>query len=140
MSQALLSEAELELMHVLWLGGPVTVREVMAVVQDGRAYTTFSTILRILEQKGFATSERVGRAHRYRAVLGREAYETRKLKHVDASVFRGDAVALVRCLVEAEELGSDQHAALRALIDPLEPRRWPRRRRPSEPLPGGWDT
>ena len=69
MSQALLSEAELELMHVLWLGGPVTVREVMAVVQDGRAYTTFSTILRILEQKGFATSERVGRAHRYRAVL-----------------------------------------------------------------------
>jgi len=139
MSQALLSEAELELMHVLWLGGPVTVREVMAVVQDGRAYTTFSTILRILEQKGFATSERVGRAHRYCAVLGREAYETRKVKHVVASVFKGDAVALVRRLVEAEALGTDDHAALRAMVDSLEPRRPLRRRPPSAPLPGGWD-
>ncbi len=117
----LLTEAELELMHVLWQRGPSTVREVMAALPDSRAYTTISTILRILDDKGFAASEKVGRAFRYTASVDREAYQARNVRHVVDAVFKGDPVALVRRLVDAEDLDADELSALRALVEELSP-------------------
>ena len=117
----LLTEAELELMQVLWSRGPSTVREVMTALPDSRAYTTISTILRILDDKGFATSEKVGRAFRYAPAVDREVYQARNVRHVVDAVFEGDAVALVRRLVAAEDLGQDELSALKALVSELEP-------------------
>ncbi|HEY0706619.1 MAG TPA: BlaI/MecI/CopY family transcriptional regulator, partial [Polyangia bacterium] len=58
-----LTEVELELMTILWQLGGGTVNEVMAALPEGRtlAYTSVSTILRILEQKGVLSAEKVGR-------------------------------------------------------------------------------
>lgn len=67
-----LGPLERELMGVLWdSDGPMTVREVLSVVNDGRteslAYTTVMTTLARLADKGLAARDRDGRAHRYRA-------------------------------------------------------------------------
>ncbi|MCB9742485.1 MAG: BlaI/MecI/CopY family transcriptional regulator [Alphaproteobacteria bacterium] len=113
----LLTDAELELMTVLWDRGPSTTREVLDALDDGRAYTTVSTLLRILVDKDFLEARPEGRSHRYAPRLTRDAYQTRNLDHVVAGLFGGDPLGLVRRLVDAERLDEAQLEDLKALVD-----------------------
>jgi predicted transcriptional regulator len=113
----LLTEAELELMVILWEHDSASVREVVESIERPRAYTSIATILRILEDKGFATSERIGRTLHYRAAISRAGYEARNLRHLVAGLFGGSPLALVRRLVDTEALSEDDLAAMQQLID-----------------------
>jgi predicted transcriptional regulator len=55
-----LTTTELEMMNVIWRIGSCTVSQVQEALRPQRelAYTSISTIIRILEQKGFLTSEK----------------------------------------------------------------------------------
>ncbi len=117
----LLTDAELELMQVLWERGQGTVRQVLEGLEPGRAYTTVATILKIMHDKGFLEARREGRALVYLPALPREDYQARSVRHVVRDVFQGDRVGLVRSLVQAEQLDSDDLAALKALVAELEP-------------------
>lgn len=118
-SQRLLTPAELELMTVLWDDGPATVREVLDRLPDGKepAYTTVSTILRILEQKGFVGSSKQGRSHVYAPSLARRDYEGRNLRQLIGSLFGGDPSALARRLVDDEALGDEDLRELQRIVD-----------------------
>jgi len=117
--QRLLTPAELELMTVLWDCGPATVRQVMEQLPAGKepAYTTVSTILRILEQKGFVGSSKAGRSHLYAPAVDRREYEGRNLRQLIGSLFGGDPSALARRLVDDEQLGEDDLRDLQRLVD-----------------------
>lgn len=116
--ERLLTEAELELMTPLWDLGEGTVRDVMAHLPPDRAYTTVSTLLRILEQKGFVTARVEGRRHVYVPTVPREGYERRGVKHLLSRLFRGDALGLVRHLVEDDDsLSDDALRELQRLVD-----------------------
>lgn len=116
--EKLLTEVELELMTILWELGGGTVSDVQERLPAGRslAYTSVSTILRILEQKGVLAAEKVGRGHRYLPQVGRDEYQVFALRDVVGRVFGGQPVELVRRLVDAEGLGPDELAELRALL------------------------
>ncbi len=118
-AERLLTDAELELMRILWELQEATVRDLMAALPADRelAYTTVSTIARILEKKGFVTSRKEGRTHHYRPSLERPRYEARTLRHVLGSLFDGSPAALVRRLVADQALSDDELADLRALLD-----------------------
>ena len=61
-----LTKAEEEVMQVLWEQGPSFVREVIPALSNPKAaYNTVSTIVRILEQKGFVGHKAFGKAHQY---------------------------------------------------------------------------
>lgn len=115
----LLTEAELELMSVLWEHGPSTVREVLAALPPGRepAYTTVSTILRILEQKGFVESRKEGRGHVYAPLVAKPDYEARSASHLVSRVFDGQPAALVRRLFEAGSFTREDLEELRILLE-----------------------
>jgi len=117
MKNHLLTDAELELMAILWTHGPSTAREVHGQVPDGRAYTTVSTILRILVDKGFAEAHPRGRAHVYGPLVSRADYQLRKLRSVVQGLFDGSAVDLVRQLVRSEELSPTELDQLRDFVD-----------------------
>lgn len=113
----LLTAAELELMHVLWERGPASVIEVVEGLRGPpRAYTTVATLLKILEDKGFAAAERDGRRLVYTARVARGDYEATAVRDVVQRVFSGDAAALVRALVEAEPLDDAARAELALLL------------------------
>jgi len=114
-----LTEVELELMTILWRLGGGTVNEVLAALPPERplAYTSVSTILRILEQKGVLATAKVGRGHRYVPLVALDAYQAFALAQVVGKVFGGEPVALVRRLVDGAELSTKELAALRALLD-----------------------
>ncbi|WP_224361737.1 BlaI/MecI/CopY family transcriptional regulator [Hyalangium versicolor] len=114
-----LTPVELELMHIVWKQGEVSVADVLEALPPERklAYTSVSTVLRILEQKGVLQSRKVGRGHLYSALLPREAYEVQSVRHLVETVFEGTPSALVERLVEAVPLSPEEAAQIRKLLD-----------------------
>lgn len=113
-----LTDVELELMRILWRVGEGSVSEVMQHLDKDRelAYTSVSTILRILEQKGVVKTRKEGRGHIYTPVLKKDEYEVRTVRQVVEQVFEGTPVALVRQLLKAGNLRKEELAELKALI------------------------
>lgn len=120
----LFTEAEFELMVILWKLGEGNVSEVLEQLPKERAlaYTTVSTILRILEQKKLVKTRKEGRGHIYVPSLSKEAYETKTLKHMVDKVFDGTPVALVKNLIEKTGVSSEELRALKELIKNAEKR------------------
>lgn len=113
-----LTPVELELMQVVWRLGEVSVADVLAALPPERplAYTSVSTVLRILEQKGVVGSRKEGRGHLYSALLTREVYERRSVRHLVDTVFEGTPSSLVARLVEELPLSPEELARIRALL------------------------
>ena len=115
----LLTEVELEFMNELWALGEGTVRDVLDKLADDRnlAYTSGATILRILEQKEFVTSRKVGKSHVYRPTLAKDTYQTRSLKDLSMKLFDDAPASLVARLVNDDELTEEALGQIRALVD-----------------------
>ncbi|QRK06534.1 BlaI/MecI/CopY family transcriptional regulator [Archangium violaceum] len=113
-----LTPVELELMQIVWRKGEVSVADVLEALPPERklAYTSVSTVLRILEQKGVLGSRKVGRGHLYSALLPREAYEVQSVRHLVETVFAGTPSALVERLVEAVPLSPEEVEQIRELL------------------------
>ena len=114
----LLTDVELELMTLLWRLGEGSVADVLEALPEGRelAYTSVSTVLRILEQKGVLKARKEGRGHVYVPELEKGAYEARTVRHVVDKVFDGTPVALVRQLIDSGNLGDAELDELKKLI------------------------
>ncbi len=117
----MLTEAELELMSILWKLKEGTVNDVIERLPKGRelAYTTVSTIMRILEQKKVLKARKEGRGHVYVPVVQKEDYEAKALKHVVERVFDGTPAALVRQLLSSENLSREDILELKSLVNRL---------------------
>ena len=113
-----LTVAELEMMNVIWRIGPCSVAQVLEQLLPQRklAYTSVSTIVRILEQKGFVTSMKEGRGHLYAAAVSKEAYQATSLKHLVRNVFDGAPSMLVQRLLDSEALTSSDLARIKDLL------------------------
>lgn len=114
----LLTETELEMMGALWRLGGGTVHEVMELLPADRklAYTSVSTMLRILEQKEFVKAQRVGRGNRYVPRVAKKDYEFRSLNHLRERVFEGASTDLVRCLVESGQISAEERREIASLL------------------------
>lgn len=120
--EKLLTEVELELMTVLWKLSEGSVADVLEALPAERklAYTSVSTILRILEQKEVLKTRKEGRGHVYIPVLEKSEYEGKAIQHVMKNVFEGAPVALVKQLLNTTNLKDSDLAELKALIERAE--------------------
>ena len=123
--EKLLTEVELELMTILWKLGEGTVAAVIEALPPGRdlAYTSVSTVLRILEQKRWVTARKEGRGHVYVPRVPKEQYEEKAVRHVVDRVFDGGPVALVKQLLNAVNVSQSDLEELKALIARAEERK-----------------
>jgi predicted transcriptional regulator len=121
----MLTDVELELMTILWRLGEGSVSDVMEQLPDGRdlAYTSVSTILRILEQKEILEARKEGRGHIYVPLLKKTDYESKIVKHVVDRVFEGTPVALVKQLLETVKLNESDLSELKSYIQKVEKRK-----------------
>jgi predicted transcriptional regulator len=111
-----LADREAEIMEVLWDFGPSTVAEVKERVTDDLAYTTVLTILRTLETKGYVTHDPEGKAHRYSALIERDAARRSALQAMAEKFFKGSTAGLLTHLVADEKLKPADVRRLRALL------------------------
>ncbi|MBK8201664.1 MAG: BlaI/MecI/CopY family transcriptional regulator [Bdellovibrionales bacterium] len=114
-----LTETELELMTILWRLGEGSVADVIEQLPRERdlAYTSVSTILRILEQKEILKTRKAGRGHIYIPRLKKNDYEAKTVRHVVERVFDGTPVALVRQLLDSVKLDEKELRELKNLVD-----------------------
>jgi BlaI family transcriptional regulator, penicillinase repressor len=111
------TDRELDLMGVLWARGPSTVAEVRETLDDDLAYTTVLTILRILKEKGYVGITEEGRAHRFHALVEREAAGESALRRLTRKIFRGSPELLLTHLVADRNLGEEELKRLREVLD-----------------------
>lgn len=112
-----LTPREVQIMNVLWDRGPSTVAEVRETLGDGSAYTTFLTLLRLLEEKGHVAREVEGRAHRYRALVGRKDAGLSAIDRLLGQFFRGSPEQLLTRMVTEHKMDDETLRRLRALLD-----------------------
>jgi predicted transcriptional regulator len=116
------SEAELEVLKVLWQHGPGTVREVIARLGGRpRAYTTVQTLLQRLEAKGYVASDRGGQANVYRAAVSRDDLLSRRLRALADQLCDGTASPLLLALVQGGRFTPEDIQHFRRLLDELDP-------------------
>ena len=113
-----LTAVELELMNILWSLKSASVREVLAELPKSRqmAYTSASTIIRILEQKGYVKAEKQGKTHFYSPILTKKEYSKTTLKQVVTNLFDGEPTQLIRQLINNEKLDKDEIAEIKKII------------------------
>lgn len=114
-----LTEAELRLMDVLWARGASTVTEVLEGLpqETPLAYNTVLTTLRILEDKGYLTHEKEGRAFVYKAKVPREKARQSALRLLLSRFFDNSAEQLVHNLLSSEKLTSAEMKRLKKMIE-----------------------
>ena len=91
-----LTRAELEVMQILWRKERCVVHDVLEEFEEPRpAYNTVSTIIRILEKKGFVDHKAYGKTHEYFPTITKEEYTSRYMKGVLNNFFDGSLSRLV---------------------------------------------
>ncbi|MBO0358319.1 BlaI/MecI/CopY family transcriptional regulator [Hymenobacter sp. BT186] len=104
-----LTRAEEQVMQVLWQRGPSFVKDVLAdMPAPPPAYNTVSTIIRILEQKGFVGHEAFGRTHRYHALVAQDDYRRFSLRKLLGGHFGGSFSRLLSFFAKEEDLDAKQ--------------------------------
>ncbi|SFS93425.1 BlaI/MecI/CopY family transcriptional regulator [Sphingobacterium wenxiniae] len=101
-----LTKAEEQIMQELWEMGGGFVKDVVERLPEPKpAYNTVSTIIRILETKGFVDHESYGKSHRYIPKISKEEYKkiiTGKLLH---NYFDNSASSMLSFFLEEQQLG-----------------------------------
>ena len=132
-SKQILTPLELEIMQVLWDGGPSTVAEVQPKLKADLAYTTVMTMLNVLLRKGKVKRMQDGRAFRYRAVVTRERATGSAVEDLLQRMFHGSPEAMLMSLVETKKITSRELQRLMRKVTEAEREQHSRERRTEEP-------
>jgi BlaI family transcriptional regulator, penicillinase repressor len=113
------TDAELEILTVLWSIGPATVREVHDVINRRRTaqYSTVLKFMQIMAEKGLVRRDEKQRAHIYEAARPREWTQRQLARDLLDRAFSGSAKALLVGALSARKATKQELAELRKLVD-----------------------
>jgi len=116
------TDAELEILTVLWSRGPSTVREIHDVIAKRRPaqYTTVLKLLQIMADKGLARRDEKQRAHVYEAAYSQELTQKQLAGDLLQRAFGGSAARLMQGALSARKTSKRELAELRKLLDDYE--------------------
>jgi predicted transcriptional regulator len=120
-----LSEAQLEIMDLVWEAGEATVTDVWNVLSRRRpvARNTILTLMDRLEKKGWLRRRATGQTHSYSAQVPRDVTLGRVVHRLVDAAFAGSAEALVLALLESRGVTDEEARRIRRLIDNARSRR-----------------
>ena len=114
-----LSDAQLEIMQVIWQRGEITVSEVWQGIAHRRAVArnTVLTVMDRLEKRGWLAKRAVGNAHLYRATVSEQATLGDVVCRLVDTVFGGSAESLVLALLDGRGVSPAEAKRIRKRID-----------------------
>ena len=115
------TDAELEILLVLWETGPATVRDVYERLSPRRpiVYTTVLKLMQIMAEKGLVERDESQRAHVYRARLSQEEARRRLVGDLLDRVFQGSAKQLVMQVLSNRHATREELAEIRRMLDEM---------------------
>ena len=100
-----LTKAEDQIMHVLWTLKKAFVKDIIDQLPNPKpAYNTVSTIVRILERKGFVGYNAYGKTHEYFPLIAKEKYTQFYLNNLVKGYFGGSFQSLVSFFAEENKM------------------------------------
>ncbi len=113
------TDAELEILTVLWSTGPTTVREIHSVISRRRPaqYSTVLKFLQIMSEKGLVRRDEKQRAHIYEATRPREWTQRQLAGDLLERAFAGSAKALLVGALSARKATKEELAEMRKLLN-----------------------
>lgn len=114
-----LTEAQLEIMNIVWDQPETTLGEIWRELQDKRtmARNTVQTLLTRLVEKGWVEYRCEGKIFHYRATVPKQATMKHVVGRFVETAFNGSAEGLVMALLDSQELDNDEVERIRALIE-----------------------
>ena len=116
------TEAELEILQVLWNEGSSSVRTVNEALNAHRevGYTTTLKIMQILVEKGLLIRNTESRTHIYEANVSEEVTQKKLLNRFVDAAFRGSAMKLVMQALGTHKASPEELKDIKALIREME--------------------
>jgi predicted transcriptional regulator len=112
-----LTRAEEQIMQVLWKLEKAFVKDIVEALPEPKpAYTTVSTIIRILEKKGFVSHRPFGKTYEYFARISRDEYKKRFLKSFVSRYFGDSLPEMVSFFASGRDLTLEELEELQTLL------------------------
>ena len=100
-----LTKAEEEIMQIIWTLDKCLVRDIIDKLGDpDMPHSTVSSVVRILEKKGFVGHKAYGKTHEYFPLVTKETYAQQGVKNLMEKYFQGSPKKLVSFLVQSEDM------------------------------------
>jgi|SRR5690606_10287 len=113
-----LTKAEEEIMQNLWFLQKAFIKDILEKLPEPRpAYNTVSTIVRILETKGFVSHESLGNSHRYYPLIDKDTYKSFATKKLISSYFDNSAQNMLSFFLEKEKLDINEVDEILKIIE-----------------------
>ena len=118
------TDAELQLLRVLWENGPCTVRQVLGLLPEEKrvGYTTVLKIMQVMAQKGLVERDETSRSHVYRPVQTEDRTQRQLVRDLLERAFGGSARKLVLQALSEEEASSEDLQEIRNLLERMQQR------------------
>mgnify|MGYP002364339278 FL=1 len=113
----ILTKAEEEIMQIIWSLEKCLVRDILLHLgQPDMPHSTISSVVRILERKGFVTHKAYGKTHEYSPLISSEAYAQQKIHGIIKKYFANSPKQLVSFMVQQNDLNlNDLNKLLQSL-------------------------
>ncbi len=113
-----LTKAEEQVMNILWQIKTGFVKDILAHFEEPKpAYTTVSTIVRILEEKGFVGHKAYGKAHEYFPLVDKTTYTRSMMKGILSKYFGNSLKQMVSFFTHEKGLTASELEELKRIIE-----------------------
>lgn len=113
-----LTAKEEEIMQIFWQHGPLFVKEILDYMPEPKPHiNTVSTVVRVLEGKGYVDHEKQGGSYKYHALLLKDNYRKTTLREMLKNYFDNSFKSIVSALVEEEQLDAEELKEVMEIIE-----------------------
>jgi BlaI family penicillinase repressor len=113
-----LTKAEEQIMQILWDIGEGFVKDIIEHLPDPKpAYNTVSTIVRILEKKGFVSHHAYGNSYAYYPLIDKEDYTKAYLKSIMKDYFSDSFKEMVSFFAKDKDMSIEELEEIRKMIN-----------------------
>ena len=113
------TNAELEILGILWENGPQTVKQIHEITRASRdvGYTTILKLMQLMTEKGLLERDESERSHVYVAVVPESRVKRRLVSDLVDRAFGGSAANLVQQLLSAKRASPEELDEIRSILD-----------------------
>ncbi len=113
-----LTKAEEQVMQYVWKLEKAFLKDIVEQFPEPKpAYTTISTVVRVLVRKEFLNFETFGKVNQYSAAISKERYFSQHLKQVIGSFFNGSTTKFASFFAESNTLNLTEMEEMKALLE-----------------------
>ena len=114
------TNAELEILGVLWQNGPQTVKQVHEAISRDIGYTTILKLMQLMTEKGLLVRDESERSHVYAAAVPEKKVKRKLISDLVDRAFDGSSASLVQQLLSAKRTSQKELDEIRAILDELD--------------------